>query len=143
MKLISKIIIGMGTAVAIGSPALTVISCGSESTGNNLNLKDFELGLETTLGNNFETNPNFVPIKIFPDINSYDFYNYINIVNGKSYISDELISKVVKKVISSTNITDGRIYWSYNRANEYSVDIGFKWIGRVAEKSKTYKFKLN
>ncbi len=155
MKRIYKNLFMLGTATSILAPVVSVVSCGSNDTDkrtldNQVKIDQvggFEINSPSSVFDSIEL-PNilgtpYVTLKIFPKLDTYDFYNYINIVNGAAHISDELIAKVVKHVISVVNITDGRILWNFRRPSLKEVNIGFKWIGNNEIRSKTYKFKIN
>lgn len=83
-------------------------------------------------------------VDIFPNINQYDFYQYIRIEDGKPVIDDNFIAKVINYVIKNTRVTDGDISMNYTQPDIQSLSVTFYWV-KDGEKEywKTYNFSLS
>ena len=109
-------------------------ACGSKTETHNTSVSS-----ETTTQD--LSNEGF--INAYPDLFPDEFYQYIDFISDKPHISDNMIAKLVKKVISDMAITDGSVSWGYKRVSDEIVDVSFKWKGASGNQSRTYELKLN
>ena len=134
MKKIVKNTLRIISVITAFSSVGLAAACGSK---NELNKSD----KETSVLNQNVYNEGF--INAYPDLFPDEFYKYIDFSNDKAHISDNLIAKLVKKVISDMAITDGAVSWAYERHGNKTVDVSFKWNGSSGNQSRTYEIKLN
>ena len=131
-KIIKNSLRVLSVITATGSVAMAA-ACGSNNNDGHV---------ATQLKGTDKHESNF--IDVYPNVFSEDFYPYIDFVNGQSHISDKMIAKLVKQVISDMAITDGTISWAYQRSDSNkTVDVSFKWEGSQETQSRTYQIKLN
>ena len=123
-KWLKTSISAVSVVIATSSVAMTA-ACASNS--NPKTIKQFD---------------NF--IDVYPEIFVDEFYPYIDFVNGSPHISDNMIAKFVKKVVTDMAITDGNISWGYKREPDgKTASIGFIWEGSQETQSRTYQIRLN
>lgn len=80
---------------------------------------------------------------IFPQLNAYDFYDYIRVNENGPYFTDDFIAAVVNKVIKDSIITDGTIHFSYERVSQSVLKITFVWVRSNGDTyPKVYTFTL-
>lgn len=73
-------------------------------------------------------------IKVFPDIQKSEFYKYIKIEDGLPYIPDEMIARIVNKILEKMQFTDGEVQWGYKFVDELRKDdllLSFKFTPNV------------
>ena len=68
-------------------------------------------------------------VKIFPKINPNTFYSYLRMNSGSKnpIINDDMILFIAKYIIKNMNVSEGKIFWGFNRKNEAQVDIQVMW----------------
>lgn len=70
----------------------------------------------------YQSNNHGLEIKVFPDIQKAEFYKYIRIEDGLPYIPNEMIARIVNKVLEKMQFTDGEVQWGYKFVDELKKD---------------------
>ena len=108
---------GVGTYYAINK-----VNDSSNASGQMAGMKS---------SNGFKEEDNLYDgVKVFPTLKTRDIYKYVRMnENVNPYISDDMISQIVKEIISKASISDNNIHWTYNLLNENKeLEIFFWWI---------------
>lgn len=82
-------------------------------------------------------------IDIFPQLNIYDFYQYLKIINGKPTITDDFIAAVIKKVITDIKLINGTLNYEILISTTTSLKIAFQFQTLANTYEKTYDFNVN
>ncbi|WP_416388968.1 MHO_1590 family protein [Mesomycoplasma lagogenitalium] len=80
---------------------------------------------------------------VFPEINSRDYYDLIEIKNNKAVISEKMISFFISDVIKKLGVSYGDIKFNYLYKSEQSVIVEFIWIDKDQKLYKNYHLKIN
>ena len=80
---------------------------------------------------------------IFPVVNSKDYYDKLNFRNGQAWIDDEMISFIIKDIISRMTITNGNIKYAYKKINDQIVELYFIWYNKTQKAFRNYKIHTN
>lgn len=114
MNKIAKIsigsVVGVGVVSTITVLGMKVMGSSKEKPAKQTFLAQgeqpngFPDGTGQTVAN---TQGNF--INVFPEIFSNTLYPYIDFEKSESHISDQMISKLIKRVVTDMNITDGSV----------------------------------
>lgn len=84
------------------------------------------------------------PSDIFPEIDSRDYYDFLEYSDNNIIIGDKLISNIIKDIITRLKVSYGDIEFYFDRKSNYEGTLYLNWISPNNEKiSKNFQISLN
>ncbi|MBN4089513.1 MHO_1590 family protein [Mycoplasma enhydrae] len=81
--------------------------------------------------------------KIFPQIQSSDYYDKLNYRNGQAWIDEDMIVYIIKDVLNRMLVSDGVVKYAYKQLDDQNLLITFKWNNQKEKSVVTYKINTN
>lgn len=79
---------------------------------------------------------------VFPDVDSREYYDLIEIKNNKPIISDNMLTFFISDIIKRLGVSYGDIKFNYNYINDQNVLVEFIWIDNEQKISKNYNLNI-
>lgn len=91
----------------------------------------------------FNVEDEFKDKEIFPSIYAADFYDTIQVVNGKVFINEKLVEKFIKNIVTNLQVSYGTIEFKYQINDEKNtINIELLWTYKQHKVNKNYVFNL-
>lgn len=91
----------------------------------------------------FNVKDEFHDKEIFPNIYAADFYDTIQVENGKVFIDKRLVEKFIKNIVANLQVPYGKIDFKYQlNDDKQTIFIELLWSYKQHKVNKNYIFNL-